>query len=257
LTETTRAIAPVRVIQISDTHLFASADGEFDGVNTLASLRATLAKIKTSSDGHDFVVVSGDLVHEETDASYELLRSVLYSIDGTVCCIPGNHDDPALMQKHLRDRNLYLPRLLLRAAWQFVFINTHVDGTHGGHVPTEELQFLEQRLADAPGRFTGVFLHHPPVSIDSPWMDTMGLDNGEDLLVLADRYAALRCIAWGHIHQEFVAQRAQAQLLGAPSTCVQFKPRSDGYQKDSLGAGFRWFEFQGDGSVVTGVERIS
>ena len=50
--------------------------------------------------------------------------------------------------------------------------------------------------------------------------------------------------------------RASARLLGTPSTCVQFKPGADRYEKDSLGPGFRWFEFRDDGGVATGIERV-
>jgi Icc protein len=245
-----------RVVQLTDTHLFASAAGEFDGVNTHATLVSVLDHAYRCFEPLDLMVLTGDLVHEERREAYELLRSVLEQFVTPVCCIPGNHDDPGLMSEVLRARNIYLPRTVLFDHWRLQFLNTRIAGSDGGHLSADELARLEESLAAEQSRYTVVFLHHHPVAIGSPWMDAMGLDNAEELFAVVERHHRVRCLAWGHIHQEIEVQRGALKLLGTPSTCVQFAPGSRSYAKDSAAPGYRWFELGDDGTVRTGVTRV-
>ncbi|MFT5349837.1 MAG: Icc protein, partial [Gammaproteobacteria bacterium] len=51
----------IRVIQITDTHIFESAEDRFDGLDTTASLKAVIDHINSQSSRADLVLVSGDL----------------------------------------------------------------------------------------------------------------------------------------------------------------------------------------------------
>lgn len=63
--------------------------------------------------------------------------------------------------------------------------------------------------------------------------------------------------ALGHIHQEFDQQRGNLRLLASPSTCVQFAPGSEEFQVSSEAPGYRWLRLYADGTLDTGVSRVT
>ena len=69
-----------------------------------------------------------------------------------------------------------------------------------------------------------VCLHHPPVPMGSKWLDTVGLDNGDEFLASAGRSGRVRAAIFGHVHQDYDDVHDGIRLLATPSTCRQFLP---------------------------------
>lgn len=248
----------VKILQLTDTHLFADPQESFDGMNTFESLNLVINLARHNHWPPEAILLTGDLVHEPVAVAeaYTLLRRVLTDIKVPVYCIPGNHDDPALMQEILPYQNITLIKQIFFKDWQVILLNTHISNSHAGRLAPSELEFLDCCLQSHPGRPTLIGLHHPPVSIDSSWMDAMALQNPQDLFAILDRYSEVRCLLWGHIHQQFETQRNDIRLLSSPSTCIQFKPQTDRYIRDELEAGYRWLVLHEDGRIDTGINRI-
>ena len=57
-----------RIVQLTDTHIYADAAARFDGVDTRASLRAVLAHLHAGPP-YDLLVLSGDLSMDGSRAS--------------------------------------------------------------------------------------------------------------------------------------------------------------------------------------------
>src|SRR5919106_851637 len=247
----------LRIVQFTDTHLFTTPTGILDGVNTLASFEEVIDLARRTHWPVDAVVVTGDLAHETTPEAYRLLRQCLTPLGAPVYCLPGNHDDPRIMTQVLPGDNVYLADATGIGPWQLTFLSTYVPGKEGGHLHATEFERLEQCLQTHRDRPTLVCLHHPPVPIQSPWMDAMALDNADDFFALIDRFKQVRAVIFGHIHQAFSALRKGVCLLGSPSTCVQFKPRVASYMKDNKRAGYRWLVLAPDGQIQTGIKRLA
>lgn len=247
----------VKILQLTDTHLFADPQESFDGMNTFESLNLVINLARHNHWPPEAILLTGDLVHEPVAEAYTLLRRVLAGIEVPVYCIPGNHDDPALMRAVLPHQNITLVKQIFFKDWLVIFLNTYIPNSHAGWLAQSELEFLDRCLQSHPGRPTLICLHHPPVSIDSSWMDAMALQNPQDLFTILDCYNEVRCLLWGHIHQQFETQRNDIHLLGSPSTCIQFKPQTDHYIRDELEAGYRWLVLHEGGSIDTGINRIS
>jgi Icc protein len=94
------------------------------------------------------------------------------------------------------------------------------------------------------------------VVVGSRWIDTIGVDNADAFFAIVDRFPQVRAIVWGHIHQDFYAERNGVALMASPSTCVQFKPRQSDFGLDDMPPGFRWLNLYEDGRIATRVERI-
>lgn len=244
----------MHIIQITDTHITADPAETFDGVNTAASLERVLAAITMLDRQPDLILLTGDLVHDPEPAAYRRLLGLLSTLTAPVYVIPGNHDNPRLMQEELTAPVLH-DKLIEKDGWRILLLNSRLAGEHAGFLPAMELQWLDAELADDPDTATLIALHHPPVSIGSPWMDAMGLRNADDFLRITDRHTNIRGMVWGHIHQVFVSERKGVKLLSCPSTCVQFKPRSQNYARDELGPGYRQLLLKNDGQIETKIVR--
>ncbi len=243
------------IVQITDTHIGASADFTFDAVNTLQSL-ATVIDLILNQRTPDCVLVTGDLVHTPEPRAYELLLEQLLRFPCPVYCLPGNHDDPAVMHARLNHKHVSTKKIIRTGDWQILMLDSHKPDTHAGYLSASELDWLATSL-ESSDLSTLVAIHHPVMSIGSPWMDAMGLENaGEFHRVLAGQ-PQVKAVICGHIHQDFQHDSSEFQFLGCPSTCVQFKPGVDEYQADVLKPGFRLLQLGEKGRILTEIFRVT
>jgi Icc protein len=246
----------VNLVQITDTHILADPDARFDGVDTAATLAAVVDAVNRLEPAPDAILLTGDLVHEPEQAAYARLRPLLERLPSPVFCLPGNHDQPELLRRCLAGGAIHCDKVLDLGPWCVVLLDTWLAGSHAGRLAPAELQLLEGELEAGRSAHYLVALHHPPVSVDSPWMDAMGLENGGELLSVLDVRDGVRGVIWGHIHQEYRRERGRTLLLGTPSTCVQFKPHADRYIRDERPPGFRQLSLRPDGTIETRLQRV-
>ncbi|MCG8325160.1 MAG: 3',5'-cyclic-AMP phosphodiesterase [Thiotrichales bacterium] len=246
---------PARVVQITDTHLGADRSFLFSGVSTLDSL-ARVIDVIARDEQPDLVLVTGDLVHDPVESAYAMLLEQLERFSCPVHCLPGNHDDPVIMEGVLNRNNVSTDKVIRVNDWQILLLNSFVPGTHGGRLSEDELVWLNDRLQQESSN-TLIALHHPPVRIDSPWMDAMMLSNPAEFFSVIEAFPSVQAVIWGHIHQEFSAQRGAIRLLACPSTCLQFKPKSLVFQTDNLAPGYRLLNLPENGPFSTQVIRLT
>jgi 3',5'-cyclic-AMP phosphodiesterase len=247
----------VRLLQLTDLHLFYHPTGELLGQNTRSTLEQVLELALETYWPAERILLTGDLVHDETPEGYRYLEQKLAALEVPCHCLPGNHDAPELMAEILTGGVLRLDQSVQSGAWNLVFLDSTIPGEDGGHLGASQLAALEESLAAHPDRHALVCLHHQPVPVGSAWMDTMALDNPGEFFRVLDRHPQVRGVLWGHVHQEFESRRGQVLLMGSPSTCIQFLPGSRTFAVDPLTPGFRWLELHPDGRIDTGVERIA
>ena len=244
----------VRLLQISDPHLFASPQGALRGVPTLASLRAVL-RHALQRDTYDAVLVTGDIVHDEP-GGYRHFRVAMLETGLPVYCVPGNHDVPAALPAAVAGTRVQVGGHVDLGRWRIVLLDSSVPGQAHGRLPSAELERLTTALAEADGRHVLIGVHHHPVPHDSRWLDSVGLHNAAELFAITDRHPSVRAIIWGHVHQVYDMLRKGVRLLGVPSTCAQFLPRSEQFAIDPAPPGYRTLTLRADGSIETEVVRL-
>lgn len=247
---------PLRLLQITDTH-FPRRQGELmQGVDTLSCFDQVVESVRTSRRRFDLVLLTGDLVHEPSPAAYASLRTRLVAAWPEIpChCLPGNHDDPDMMAAALCTQAIHLSTLLEFDHWRMVFLNSRIVGEQGGFLDQGQFRLLNGAIAQRPEKHLLTAVHHHPWPCGSRWMDTMVINNGMrmlDCLQTSPEFA--RVVVFGHVHQTVDRMIGNVRLLGTPSTCVQFKPRSDAFALDDLPPGYRWITLHPDGSIDTEV----
>lgn len=244
----------LRIAQITDTHLYADPEETLLGLNTRHCLQRVV-ELAARRKPH-LVVASGDLAHDASPVAYRAVRGCLEQLAVPVYCLPGNHDEAVEMRNCMNDAPFQTTSHLCAGGWQMLFMDSSVDGSEGGHLGTAELERLDRDLASAPDSPAIVWLHHQPVPVGSLWLDTMAVDNGNELLDIVDRHPQVRGIVWGHVHQLFEKRHKDTALLATPSTCIQFLPGSETFAVDHVPPGYRWFELYSDGRFASDVERL-
>ncbi len=245
----TKTTDSIKIIQITDTHIMDDDAPSFNDFDTSASLVQIIKKINKDESDADLILLTGDLVHEATKSSYQKLADHLSILTTPLLSLPGNHDDPDLMEYVMGANGYDTGKTLKIGPWLIILLNTCVIGEHSGELSDAEQEFLRTTLESNSDCHCLIALHHHPVSINSPWMDSMPLINAQDFLNIVDRFDHVRGIIWGHIHQEFEVIRNNVMLLGSPSTCLQFKPKSEVFAVDDKPPAYRKIELQADGIV--------
>jgi Icc protein len=242
----------VRLLHISDPHLFASPNGRLRGVETLTSLQQVLAHAMRRRPSPDALLCSGDLVNDDP-GGYTHFERQLSAMEQPVYCVPGNHDDAAVMRRALSKPPFQVGGYVdLGASWRLILVDSSVAGKASGRISRTELRALEAALAGS-DRYAMVCMHHHPVGMGSNWLDAVGVENADELFEVLDAHSRVRLLSWGHVHQCFDGRRQGVRLLSTPSTCGQFLPLSDEFAIDARPPAYRRLTLQSDGVVETEV----
>jgi len=246
---------PIRLIQLTDTHLSEDSGEQLLGLDTRESLCDVLDLVNAIETNPDHLVVTGDVGGVGEPGSYQCLLDLLAQhLPLPMNWLPGNHDGPADM---LTACPSACERVVELGDWLLVLLDTSVAGHVHGHLKARELQSLGATLARYPDRPTLVFMHHHPVPLDIRWLDGTQLDNADELFALLALHKQVKALSWGHVHQEFNGVKDGIQLIASPSTCIQFAPQRDDFCLDKKMPGYRWYDLHSDGRFETGVHRVA
>jgi Icc protein len=244
----------IKIIHVTDFHLHADPVAELYGVRTDRSFRAVIERALGDDQWQpDAVLATGDLVEDRSRQGYERVREIMQPRGLPVLCLPGNHDDPALMSQILEGGVFSYCETQDFGRWRLIMLNSHVAGMEGGELSQSELRRLEADLAGSKERYVLVMVHHQPIDMGSAWLDGYGLRNGPDLLSLLSRYAQVKGVLWGHVHQASDRHYQTLRMLSTPSTCAQFTPGTATCLMDMRPPGFRRLNLQADGGIETEV----
>lgn len=244
-----------KLIQITDLHLGVSSDTFLAGINPLDSFIAVLDALKKNGYEEELILLSGDLSGVSHENSYHILNQLLKNRNKKVVWLPGNHDNPVLMRKHLRD--FPFQRVKTIDNWAILSLDSSQSGTPVGHISDTELLRAEEALNRLSDRFVLISMHHCPICIGSPWLDKHKLDNAEELYKIVSEQENIKGVVTGHVHQKFEGLWGTVPVYTSPSSCIQFRRGSGQFCISTEPPAYRWFDLKENGSLVTGVEYIS
>lgn len=245
----------LKLVQITDTHLYGHPDGKLLGLNTRESFQFVLDLVKQNHPTPDALIVSGDISQDLSLESYQYLHQHIQDFECPKFLFEGNHDHPDYI-KEIAQGNEYTEQVIRSEHWQLILLNSQAPSKVHGILAAEQLQLLERSLQERPDLHTLVSFHHHPIPMGSAWLDKIGLHNNQALLDIITQYSNVRCVLWGHVHQESDQEINGVRYLSSPSTCIQFKPDSVDFAIDDIAPGYRWLNLAPDGRVDTGVERV-
>lgn len=246
----------LRLLQITDCHIFAEATSCLQGMNTRQSFTAVCHQIIENKDVFDAILATGDLSQDGSAQSYRFLAQWFERLQTPTYWIPGNHDDVAVMRENLISAQLNPAKLLLSEHWLVILLDSTIKNQVSGRVAQAQLDFLETALQQNSAKHALVCLHHQPIDVGSYWIDQKGLQEREGFHELISRHDNIRAVLWGHVHQQTQRSIAGVEWMSTPSSCVQFEPGADAFSVSDEAPGYRRLALYADGRIETSVERI-
>jgi len=250
---------PIKVLQITDTHLYAIPEGTLLKMRTHDSFKKVLHRVQRDEQRVDLVLATGDISQDGSEEAYKYFIDSVKTINAPVRWVPGNHDLRDVMAAVAGESGLN-NKVEKLGNWQIILLDSsrtnHVDGFIG----EQEMAFLEEALRDAEADpkvdHCLITLHHNPVPGSSSWMRDIGLRNDREFIKLLKSYDSVRALVYGHIHQELDFKVGSIRCFCTPSTCIQFKPEVIDFALDKLNPGYRRLELFADGTIESEVLRV-
>jgi 3',5'-cyclic-AMP phosphodiesterase len=247
---------PIKILQLTDFHLFGDKEKTLVGINSYASLEKIIATVKIDllQQTPDLVIISGDLSQDNSLESYEFAKEKCALFTCPLTVIMGNHDNPTGVNKVFREN---LGKIFDFPNWRVVLLNSHWPGHVAGILDKYEIMFLQQELEKDKTKPTVVVLHHHVVPVASLWLDNLALKNVGIFFDTINRFPNVKIVLCGHVHQESVIRYNEADYITTPSTSWQFASASPNFKLDSVMPGYRWLDLYNDGTYKTRVVRIA
>lgn len=247
----------LRVVHITDTHLFSGADDALLGVKTEQTFLAVLEKSLQENPECDFILMTGDIAQQQDAEIYQRFFKHMNATGKPYFCLPGNHDVSKYFASTLYSAGYADNQVIETAHWRFILLNSSVKGTPSGKIKDADLAWLDAFLGQQDdSKHTMVCLHHHPIPMNSAWIDQHMLQDADMFLQVLSKHANVNTLCCGHVHQAFDQVHEHIRIIATPSTSIQFKPQCDDFTVDALPSGFREFSFLASGDLETTVKRL-
>lgn len=242
-----RARADLRIVHISDTHLYGDDSLHYGIVDTTAALRRVLAAAE-EIPGVDAVVLSGDLSEDGSVASYRTLRDLVEPWAGErgaqAIYAMGNHDHPDAFAEVLGPRT----RVHTMGRHRIVTLDSSVPGAAYGSLDAAQLAWLQSELSESVGLGTVVVVHHPPTHAVTPLLRLLELDDPHALLGVLDG-SDVRLVLSGHYHHPLVTLERGIPIVVAPGvTNTSDVTTPENVERARIGAGFALVDLPASGA---------
>jgi Icc protein len=248
----------LRLVQITDTHLYRDPRAVLLGLNTNESFEKVIDLIASSEVGPDIIVGTGDIAQDASAESYHRFAAGVAKLCAPFYWIPGNHDSRKVMRALPQYPSANTTQII-QGNWQILMLDTSVEHEVHGFLSEAELSRLELQLLKLPAgvEHSIICLHHNPVPGRASWMRDIGLRNADALLaVLKKNPLTVRAVVYGHIHQTLDYMHEGFRFFCTPSTCIQFEPHAEQFTLDKQAPAYRWFDLYADGRFDTAVEHL-
>lgn len=191
-------------IHLTDLHLVPPAQKLY-GLDPNERLQAAIADINANRPDADFVLITGDLTHDGEPAAYEALKAALGQLTMPYHLLLGNHDMRSAFRQIFPgtpvDENGFVQSVVETSSGALVLLDTLEAGTHEGHLCADRLAWLEQTLSSLSGEPVLLALHHPPLALAIPTMDTLALRQSREFGALLKQHGNIRHMFFGHVHR--------------------------------------------------------
>ncbi|KIP52648.1 metallophosphoesterase [Leucobacter komagatae] len=249
-------MSTLRILHLSDTHLYGDDTRHYGVVDTREHLRSALARV--ADRPLDLVVCSGDVSEDESVESYERVRDILdpWAAERGARTIyaMGNHDNresfravlgegqpgvavdtPAASPAGNQHGEPGSPVVSVAEidGWRTIVLDTTVPGAGYGELAESQLEFLSDIIRSPAGRGTVIVMHHPPVHAETDLLQALALgEESTNGLWERVRGTDVRAILSGHYHHPIVETVYGIPVVVAPGV-TNLAAAFDGHTEES------------------------
>lgn len=214
------------LIHITDTHILPPGEVLYDEVDTASHLRRTVKLINRLRPVPDVVMITGDLVEQANNVSYEHFIELIRPLSMPTYVLPGNHDNPRLMSEVFA-ATPYFPATsgtFQYAVEDFPFrilaLNSRSEGTELPEFDELRLTWLAEQLVQS-DKPVLIALHHPPMKTGIELIDMGGSHWYQGLKSLLTEHDNVKLMICGHCHTDLFGHIGQVPVYMAGATAHQ------------------------------------
>lgn len=223
----------LRFIHISDTHIHPDLNYNkpYALHPPMLGIEGLIDAVNTLPFQPDFILHTGDIAYDPDPEVYPLVRATLKRFKAPVYVLAGNHDhqlalQQVVMQRAESDLQSHLHYEFEHNGVQFICLDSNGPAAEvpAGHIPDDQLQWLQNLCRADDPRPLVIAVHHQPLAIGSAWLDDeMRIRNGEAFhAALLPARGRLRGVFHGHIHQNLEVLHDGVLYSAAASSWCQF-----------------------------------
>lgn len=229
----------MRILHLTDTHVAAAEGPDTEGVDGRRILDALLFDCR-HVEHIDLVVVSGDVADDGSPQGYRAVRERVAAFalarGAAVVCAAGNHDERTAFAAELGSGHLdaagqptgvFLDEstaeraaVSVVAGYRIITLDSLLPGRVEGAISEQQLAALAAVLAVPAERGSVLVLHHPPVTLDLPLQQRVGLQNPGPL-ARALAGSDVRIILCGHFHLQLTGFLAGIPVVVGPGVVTR------------------------------------
>jgi Icc protein len=234
----------MKVIQITDLHISRDSEHTFD-----IDVERNFQFIFQDALKHkpEFIVITGDFCFKGPHPEiFKKVHKVIETTDIPVYFLMGNHDDYSMMRlefnlPYCKNENS-LHYIIKGSSEHFLVLDTW-----NKRLDYNQLGFLQNFLNGKTG-IQYIFMHHPPILCDVPYMDlNHSFLDTDKFLEITDKYDGEIHIFCGHYHVDKIVKFNNLTVNITPSTYFQISQFERNFAVGSKRIGYRIIEFNQTG----------
>lgn len=223
----------MRIAHLSDTHIKAA---DADALSRIEDLARTVDSINALAAPPDLVLHSGDIAHDATDEDYAAARAELDRLKAPLYTTIGNRDRRAPYfrwfgaQGYLEPDCGFAQYSVDLGGLYLVAVDTQDDNSALGGFCASRAHHLRRLLADARGKPTLVFAHHPPLPLPDmkpPELQYRDAADAERLVDCLTSCPGLLGVLTGHVHRTRSVPLGTVTLSTVPSIAADLSREKD------------------------------
>ncbi|MCJ7842963.1 metallophosphoesterase [Lederbergia sp. NSJ-179] len=227
-------------LHLTDTHILQNYNGslleKLDGPNGSPTdfFRKILAKSLTQKP--DFILISGDLVHEGNASDYSYFKQIIkdHVRDIPVYTALGNHDVTAAYWEGYEGKANCSDQLFYEKdlnGYRIIVLDSSHDHSGVGMIDARQLAWLEDVVKTPSENGSLLVIHHPLEA--SEGTDGHSLTNSQEVLTIIQDTDVMAVLS-GHTHQNKVSSFGDILLSTAAGTAFGVTVTNESMQMNDL-----------------------
>lgn len=195
----------MKLIVATDPHLVPPDHRLYD-LDPAANLAAFVDEVNERHSDAVACILLGDLAHRGDEAAYALLRDILERLQVPWYVLLGNHDNRTAFKRTFPEAAIdtggFVQSCIDTEAGRLLLLDTLETGTHAGGLCEVRQDWLTAALAFDPEAPFFLFMHHPPMRIGIPSLDSIRLMQYRRFEeILRPHRDRIRHLFFGHVHR--------------------------------------------------------
>ena len=214
------------LLQITDTHILPPGEVLYGSIDTALHLREAVKEINRMRPLPDAVMFTGDLVENGDKAGYALFIELIKPLTIPAWVIPGNHDDPSVMQEAFAGTPCFpvtdqtFQYALEDLPFRILALNSRADGTELPEFNQHKLAWLTDQL-DRSDKAVLIAIHHPPMTTGIELIDMGGSEWYQGMKSVISTHDQVKLVICGHCHCDLSGRIGHAPVYMAPANSHQ------------------------------------